>query len=584
MLIRLRSFLRDLWRLTRPYWASEEKWIARGLLAAVVALDLGTVFVTVEINQWQASFFNALENKNQTEFMRLLGVFSALALSYIVMAVYQLYLTQMLQIKWRRWLTDRYLDDWLGARTYYRMQLTDRATDNPDQRIAEDLNGFVATTLTLSLGLLNAIVTLGSFLVILWGLSGTLAFTLAGMDVALPGYLVWVALVYAATGTWLAHVIGRPLVGLNFERQRFEADFRFALVRFRENAEAVALYGGEVDEKRSFMHRFQAVVGNWWQIMRRQKKLTWFQSFYGQLASIFPYVVVAPRYFSGAIALGGLMQTASAFGQVQQSLSWFIDAYSRLAEWKATVDRLLGFRAVMEQAAHEAATTPGVVRVAEARDDVETRDLHLALPGGRVLLQDVDLALQRGQATLITGASGSGKSTLFRALAGIWPFGRGEVRWPAGERVLFLPQRPYLPLGTLRAVLAYPSPPEAFPVDTVREAMAACGLGHLLARLEESQHWALMLSGGEQQRVAFARALLHRPEWLFLDEASSALDEAAERHLYQLLSALPATTLVSIGHGIGLRAFHARRLAIEADARGEPRLVPQSSQLIHSEA
>jgi putative ATP-binding cassette transporter len=563
MLIQLRSFLRDLWQLARPYWSSDEKWIARGLLAAVVALDLGTVFVTVEINQWQASFFNALEKKDQPEFMRLLGVFTALALAYIVMAVYQLYLTQMLQIKWRRWLTERYLDDWLRARTYYRMQLMDRSTDNPDQRIAEDLNGFVATTLSLSLGLLNAVVTLGSFLVILWGLSGAFAFTLGATQVSVPGYLVWVALLYAAAGTWLAHVIGRPLVGLNYERQRYEADFRFALVRFRENGEAVALYAGEEDEKRSFMHRFHAVVGNWWQIMRRQKKLTWFQSFYGQLAIIFPYVVVAPRFFSGAIALGGLMQTASAFGQVQQSLSWFIDAYARLADWKATVDRLLGFRAVMDRAAHEAATAPGVVRAEQAGEAIETRDLHLALPDGRVLLDDVDLALAPGEATLITGASGSGKSTLFRALAGIWPFGRGEVRWPSGARVLFLPQRPYLPLGSLRAVIAYPAGPEAFPVDAVRETMAACGLGHLLARLDESSHWALMLSGGEQQRIGFARALLHRPDWLFLDEATSALDEAAERHLYGLLRALPATTIVSIGHRPGLRAFHSRQLAIE---------------------
>lgn len=573
MLIKLRTFLRDLWRLTKPYWSSEEKWLARALLAAVIVLNLGTVFVSVEINQWQASFFNSLQKKDQAEFMHLLAVFSGLALAYIVMAVYELYLSQMLQIKWRRWLTARYLDDWLRQRAYYRMQLTDRATDNPDQRIADDLNGFVGTTLTLTLGLLNAVVTLGSFLYILWGLSGALVLPLGQGGIAVPGYLVWVALVYAAAGTWLAHLIGRPLVGLNFVRQRAEADFRFSLVRFRENAEAIALYAGEEDEKRGFMRRFVAVVDNWWDIMRRQKKLTWFQSFYGQLAVIFPYVVVAPRYFSGAIELGGLMQTASAFGQVQGALSWFIDAYARLAEWKATVDRLIGFRSAMDQAARAALEAPGVERVSAPRADVEAEDVRLALPTGRVLLDDVELVLRRGEATLLTGPSGSGKSTLFRAFAGIWPFGGGRVLWPERARILFLPQRPYLPIGTLRQVLAYPAAAESVDEARLRAAMEICGLGHLRERIDESQHWALLLSGGEQQRVGFARAWLHRPQWLFLDEASSALDEASERQLYGLLLQMEDTTVISIGHRSALVAMHRRRLVVVPAPGGAGRLV-----------
>lgn len=574
MLIKFRSFLRDLWHLARPYWSSEEKWAARGLLAAVVVLNLGTVFVSVEINKWQNAFFNTLEKKDQAEFMRLLGVFGGLAFAYIVMAVYQLYLSQMLQIKWRRWLTERYLDDWLRHRVYYRMQLTDRATDNPDQRIADDLGSFVGTTLSLTLGLLNAAVTLGSFLFILWGLSGAITIPI-GDGIPVHGYLVWVALVYAVIGTWLVHLIGRPLVGLNFMQQRVEADFRFSLVRFRENTEAVALYAGEEDEKRGFMRRFLAVADNWWGIMRRQKKLTWFQSFYGQLAVIFPYVVVAPRYFSGAIALGGLMQTASAFGQVQGSLSWFIDAYARLADWKATVDRLIGFRTAMDAAARDAVSSPGVERVPQARADVETSAVTLSLPTGRVLIDGVDFRLEPGVSTLVTGPSGSGKSTLFRAFAGIWPFGSGRVLWPADASVLFLPQRPYLPIGSLRQVLAYPSAPESFTEAAMRDAVSRCGLDQLRERLDETQHWAMMLSGGEQQRIGFVRAWLHRPDWLFLDEASSALDEASERRMYELMHELPGTTIVSIGHRSGLMALHQRRLVVRPADAGPGRLVEE---------
>jgi len=579
MFKKLRPFLRDLWTLVRPYWSSDEKWAARGLLAIVIALDLGTVFVNVEINKWQASFYNSLEAKDQVEFMRLLGVFSMLALSFIVMAVYQLYLTQMLQIKWRRWLTDRYLERWLHARTYYRMQLTDRATDNPDQRISEDLNGLVTASLSLSLGLLNACVTLGSFLYILWTLSGAITVTLAGRDIEFQGYLVWVALIYATGGTWLVHLIGRPLVALNFHRQRVEADFRFSLVRFRENAEGVALYNGEAGEHDNFMDRFKAVFDNWWQIMNRQKKLTWFQSFYGQLAVIFPFVVVAPRFFSGAIQLGGLMQTASAFGQVQTSLSWFIDAYTRLADWKATVDRLIGFDNAMRQTQQDAAVNPGVTPCETDSQAVEAHAMRLELPNGRLLVADTDLKLERGEPTLITGVSGSGKSTLFRAFAGIWPFGRGRVCMPAKARVLFLPQKPYLPIGSLRVVLAYPSPQRTFDDDRLRAVLRDCELPALGERLDDVQNWALILSGGEQQRIAFARALLHEPDWLFMDEATSAVDEDMERRLYALLrDRLKTTTMVSVGHRPGLAAFHRRRLTIERDPAGYGRLVPMPLQ------
>ncbi|MGH8620127.1 MAG: ABC transporter ATP-binding protein/permease [Burkholderiales bacterium] len=564
MLATSRQFLHDLWVLARPYWFSEEKWGARGLLAIIVALNLGMVGIMVLLNQWNNAFYNTLQDKDLEGFYQQLLVFTGLAGAFILVAVYRLYLNQMLQIRWRRWLTERYLDEWIAHRTYYRLQLTDRETDNPDQRIADDLSLFVERTLSLSLGLLSAVVTLVSFVVILWGLSGMFSFNLGGREIVVPGYMVWVALVYAIIGTWLTHLIGRPLVGLNFNQQKYEANFRFSLVRVRENAEAIALYRGESGEIGNLRLRFSDVWRNWWEIMKRQKKLTWFNAGYNQIANIFPILVAAPRYFSGAIQLGGLMQTASAFGQVQDALSWFVNAYAQLAEWKATVDRLTTFHNAMRNAA--AHQGDGVKAAAGDGAGLAAQDVALALPDGRALAEPFTLAIPPGTPLLVTGPSGAGKSTLFRAFAGIWPFGRGTVTQPRGS-ILFLPQKPYLPIGRLRDALAYPAAADAFTESALSEALAAVGLPALVARLEEEQHWTQVLSGGEQQRVAFARALLQAPDWLFLDEATSALDEASEGALYRLLAArLPHTTVVSIGHRSSLAALHPRRLAFEPHA------------------
>ena len=573
----VRPFLADLWALARPYWFSDERWAARGLLAIIVALNLGLVFLQVLLNKWQNDFYNALQEKDYDAFLYQLGYFCLLAIAFIVIAVYQVYLNQMLQIRWRRWLTERYLDGWLGQRSYYRMQLTDRGTDNPDQRIADDLRLFVARTLSLGLGLMSAVVTLVSFIGILWGLSGELTIPLGEGSITVPGYMVWVALIYAALGTWLTHRIGRPLVGLNFQQERLEADFRYALVRFRENTEAIALYGGEDDEAATFRGRFSGLMANWWAIMRKQKQLTWFTAGYGQAAVIFPVLVAAPRYFAGAIQLGGLMQTASAFGQVQGSLSWFVDAYTQLADWKATVARLTGFVAAIDEA-RAAAASGGLSLAAEAgADAISIEDLSLALPDGRVLLQVPEARLRPGEAVLLGGPSGSGKSTLFRALAGIWPFGRGRVRLPAAARVLFLPQRPYLPIGSLRQVVAYPAAAAALPDDSLVEALQAVGLPGLVGQLDAVENWAQQLSPGEQQRIAIARALLYRPDYLFLDEATAALDEASEAALYRLLrQRLPGAALVSIAHRPSLRAFHQRQLRIEPRATGPAELVAEA--------
>ena len=555
-----RTFLRDLWRLTKPYWYSEERWQARGLLAAIVALNLGLVYLDVLFNQWNNAFYNSLESKDMAEFFRLIWRFTGLAAIFIVAAVYQLYLNQMLQIRWRRWLTDHYLNDWIAGRTYYQLQLAGGNTDNPDQRIADDLAQFVDRTLNLTLGFMSAVVTLFSFLVILWALSGAASLVIGNTSIAIPGYMVWVALVYAVVGTWIMHRIGRPLVELNFTQQKVEADFRFSLVRFRENAEGIALHHGEQGEIRSLTGRFTAVADNWWAIMRRQKKMTWFSSGYGQIAIIFPFVVAAPRYFAGQIKLGDLMQTASAFGKVQGALSWFVSAYTQLAAWKATVDRLTTFQAAM---ARTRETHSAIAVSSGSGERVALEGLTLALPNGATLLSAASLSLEPHTATLITGASGSGKSTLFRALAGIWPFGAGTVRLPAGKRLMFLPQKPYLIIGTLREQLCYPGTPETVSDEALNDALNDVGLSALAPRLNEHQNWAQQLSGGEQQRIAFARALLQKPDWLFLDEATAAMDEAAEARLYGLLhEKLANTTVVSIGHRQSLVGLHQRRIEV----------------------
>ena len=558
------KFLRAFWQLAKPYWVSEQRAKGIALLAAVVGLTLGLVWINVELNFWNRAFYDAIQEKKIDDFYRLLGKFTLLAFAFIAAAVYRVYLQQMLQIEWRTWLNERYLAAWLGERAYYRLQLLDKGTDNPDQRIADDLRLFVDSTLSLSLGLLSAVVTLLSFITILWTLSGALEL----WGVSIPGYMVWFALLYAVAGTWLTHVIGRPLIALEFGQQRFEADYRFSLVRLRENAEGVALYRGEGEERANFRGRFGSVIGNWWAIMKKQKQLGWFTNFYGQIAIIFPFLVAAPRYFSGAISLGGYTQTASAFGQVQGALSWFIDAYTQFASWKATVDRLTGFSAALEHVRTEAERLDGE-REEASTEDLALQGLALSLPQGKPLLAPTTLQLRRGEAVLVSGPSGAGKSTLFRALAGIWPYWSGRILLPKGARLLFLPQKPYLPVGALKHAVCYPADAGAYDDGAVSEVLRAVGLGHLAQELARPENWAQVLSGGEQQRLAFARALLNRPHWLFLDEATASLPEDAQAALYGLLQErLPGTTVVSIGHRTSLAQFHARRLGWQGTSLG----------------
>jgi vitamin B12/bleomycin/antimicrobial peptide transport system ATP-binding/permease protein len=554
-------FLTAFWALAKPYWVSEKRAKGVVLLGTVIALSLGLVWLEVQFNTWNKNFFNALEQKNQSEFFRQLWVFTVLAFMWIVARVYQVYLQQMLQIEWRAWLNEHFLADWLKDRAYYRLQLLDRGVDNPDQRIAEDLRLFVDNTLDLAIGLLTSLVMLVSFTIILWQLSGD--FTLGG--VVIPGFMFWVALIYSVVGSWLTYKIGRPLVKLNFNQQRFEADYRYSLVRLRENSEGVALYKGEALELGTFRERFRHVIDNWWGIMRTRKQLNWFVSFFYQLSVPFPYLVAAPRYFAGGVGMGYIFQVGNSFTNVRSSLWWFIDAYTQLAAWKATIDRLTTFSQSLERVKTEARELGGE-RAEAPSETIGVEALQLALPQGKPLLASTSIQFRPGEDVLVTGPSGAGKSTFFRAMAGIWPYWKGSVRLPQGARLLFLPQKPYLPIGSLKRAVTYPGDAEGFSDAELSDALRAVGLAQLAGDLERSENWAQVLSGGEQQRLAFARALLNKPDWLFLDEATASLPEDAQDALYRLLKErLPRTTLVSIGHRASLRGHHERQFAWQGE-------------------
>ncbi len=563
----LAKTLSIVWRIAAPYFRSDDRWPGRILLAAVIAIELAIVAINVLLNQWYSRFYNALQEHNWDSFVSELTYFAIIAAIFIVLAVYQLYLNQWLQIRWRAWMTRHYLGEWLHDANHYRMHLTGEAADNPDQRVTDDVKLFVEQTLSIGIGLLSSTVTLGSFVVILWGLSAAAPLHLFGQAYDIPGYLVWGALAYAILGTILTHLIGRPLIRLDFMQQRYEADFRFNLVRVRENAEQIALLHGEAAERGQLLKRFALVVDNWIAIMIRTKKVTGFTASYAQAATVFPFILVAPAYFANKIQLGGMMQTASAFGSVQGALSFFVTTYRSLAEWRAVVSRLDGFE---EAIAHAAAlpAEPGRVAHAAANDAaISLDDLRLQLPDGRPVVTTTGLRLRPGESTLIKGPSGAGKSTLFRAIGGIWPFGTGTVRIPAAARIMILPQRPYFPVGSLKSAVAYPAEADTFEDAAVRSIIAAVGLPALADHLDDEAHWNARLSLGEQQRLGLARVILAKPEYLFLDEATASLDEAAEAKLYRLIAEkLPATTIISIGHRGTLKALHARELTLTPSA------------------
>ena len=572
----------EAWSLAKPYFRSEERWVARGLLAAIVALNLLLVGINVVLTYWNRDFFNAIQGYDQATVVHLLYYFyivppgstapmpgfAELVIIYILIAVYAFYLNQMLQIKWRQWLTTHYVKNWLSDRAYYNISLAQNpgtVIDNPDQRISEDLNDFTTNTLSLGIDFITNVVTLFSFVFVLYSISG--AITVFG--VTIPGYMLWVAVLYSAIGTAITQIIGRKLVPLSFNQQRLEANFRYGLIRVRDNTEAIALSRGENDEQLTLRERFQAVRDNFWAIMRRTKALNFFTIGFAQIANIFPLVVILPRYFAKKIGLGGLSQIPMVFSQVQGALSWFITSYQSLVVWRATVSRLHGFREAMDVARATAAAGP---RLRQPGAALVLDNLTLTLPDGRRLLDHASITLPPGEKITVTGPSGAGKSTLFRAIAGIWPFGDGQITPPSGS-ILFLPQKPYFPLGSLKRSIAYPAAETAITDEAALDALTALGLGHLAPRLNDAGNWGLQLSGGEQQRLALARALIAAPDWLFLDEATSALDPALSVEVQATLAKrLPRSTIVAISHhdAAAPRRLHLANGVLTAAAATEP--------------
>ena len=560
-----RQFFKDVWYLTKSYWQSEEKKKAFWLLTCIIALTLGIVFMLVQLNTWNNSFYSALQNYDAEKISSELIHFSWLAAIYIILAVYSYYLQQTLILHWRRWLTTRFIDIWLQNKTYYNLQMFGKDTDNPDQRISEDVRQFVEMTLGFAIGILKSLCTFISFVFILYQLSGPLSFSFMGKTWTIHGYMLWASLLYSILGTYITHVVGRKLVKLNFIQQRYEADFRFSMIRLRESAESVAFYRGEAQEGKVFKNRFKLLLDNFWQLVNKQKQLVFLNSGYSQIAIIFPFVVAMNRYLAKEVSLGGLMQVASAFGRVQDSLSYFVDMYSSIAQWQAVVMRLTYFGRHMHEVSQQAEQFH-VERFATS-EAVSVEQMQVNLPDDTVLLQDINFNLQPGRNVLIKGVSGSGKSTLLRALAGIWPFVTGKINLPKTEELMFIPQKPYIPLGSLREALLYPGN-KPLSDEELLYLLDLCQIGYLRDKLDIVADWSHVLSVGEQQRLAFVRAHIQEPKWLFLDEATSALDEDTEAAMYALLAErLRQTTLVSIGHRSTLNKYHELMLVIDKQTK-----------------
>lgn len=562
-----REFIVGLFHLITPYWNSEEKKSARLYLAGIITLTIAAVYMTLLLNEWFNSFYSALQNYDSDAVYRGLLRFTGLAFAHIAFAVYSYYLQQRLALRWRKWMTKNYLAKWTGQQMYYRLEMFSQGTaDNPDQRISEDINLFTARTLSFMSGLLRSATTIVCFIFVLWNLSEVLSFSAAGQEIHIYGYLVWTALAYSVLGTWITHKVGHRLVSLNYLQQKLEADFRFSMVRLRETAESVAFYNGAAKEEAFLSNRFMTLLRNTLFIIKKQKQLSWLTNSYAQIAIIFPFVVAVPRYLSQNISLGGLMQIANCFGKVQDAMSYFVDVYASLAEWQSCAERLLSFDKHIAAIEKETEEKSGSLVREETPDRLRLTDVTISVPAmdenkrTREIISSASCTIKSGEHVILKGPSGSGKSTLLRTLAGFWPYVKGHISMPAPSEMMFIPQKPYIPMGTSAEAASYPL--ETADEEILSPLLVECGLSHLMEKTDTEADWSHILSLGEQQKLAFVRVFLRKPKWVFLDEATSAMDEETEEKMYRLLTALPGTTVISIGHRSTLDKWHDRVLRI----------------------
>lgn len=563
-----REFIAGLFHLITPYWNSEEKKSARLYLAGIITLTIAAVYMTLLLNEWFNSFYSALQNYDSGAVYSGLLRFTGLAFAHIAFAVYSYYLQQRLALRWRKWMTKNYLAKWTGQQMYYRLEMFSQGTaDNPDQRISEDINLFTARTLSFMSGLLRSATTIVCFIFVLWNLSEVLSFSAAGQEIHIYGYLVWTALAYSVLGTWITHKVGHRLVSLNYLQQKLEADFRFSMVRLRETAESVAFYNGAAKEEAFLSNRFMTLLRNTLFIIKKQKQLSWLTNSYAQIAIIFPFVVAVPRYLSQNISLGGLMQIANCFGKVQDAMSYFVDVYASLAEWQSCAERLLSFDKHIAAIEKETEEKSGSLVREETHDRLRLADVTISVPAmdenkrTREIISSASCTIKSGEHVILKGPSGSGKSTLLRTLAGFWPYVKGHISMPAPSEMMFIPQKPYIPMGTSAEAASYPL--ETADEEILSPLLVECGLSHLMEKPDTEADWSHILSLGEQQKLAFVRVFLRKPKWVFLDEATSAMDEETEEKMYRLLTALPGTTVISIGHRSTLDKWHNRVLRIE---------------------
>ncbi len=563
---RRRNLLRRFWRTAIKFWASQSRaaaWMLSGGLLLIIVLLLGAAYA---MNVWNRAIFDGLQNRDASRVAWLSIIYFVILAVSVALSVVQVYVRMTLQRSWRAWLNDRLIDRWLSHGRYYQLNLMSGDHANPEYRIADDVRIATESPVDFVSGVTQAFLSAGTFIVVLWTIGGALDVNLGGWHVQIRGFLVIAALIYALVASGSMMLIGRRFVEASENKNQSEAEYRYVITRLRENGESIALIRGEEEERAGLGRALKKVLGAWREIATQNMKTTIVSQTSSYIAPVLPIILCAPKFLDGSMSLGEIMQAASAFTIVQGAFNWLVDNYPRMADWTASARRVASLMVALDSL-EDAEQGDGVGRIAihtQAMDfALRLKDLSVRLNDGTAVVGDTDVEIMPGQRVLIAGASGSGKSTLVRAIAGLWPWGGGSIEVKEGAKMFLLPQRPYVPIGTLRRAATYPDAPESKSVEAVADAFEQVGLGHLTDKLDEEAPWDQTLSGGEKQRLAFARILLHKPDIVVLDEATAALDGNSQLKLMELLVAQPETTLLSVGHRPELEAFHTRKIELE---------------------